>query len=409
MVIYYILPAAILMGWLTWRWYERALLLFAFLIPSYLVRFSVLGVPTNALEVLTLAILVVTVLKAEMRKSWQKAWQSFSFIWKFWIGLWLVAVLVSVFISDQLIVSLGILKGWIVVPLMAGWMIYVKAQHNSKFIIRVIRALILSAVSMVLLALGTVDGLNRLHGIYDVPNSLAWWLTPMLVMSLWLTLKGELRWGWVMSGVLALGLAMTQTVGAMIAVIGTLLVGSALLAEGKGRRRMLISLLALIVFFVMLLLGSGRLDYFINSNEHTSWDVRLQLWSISLELLKDSPLLGVGLGQFEPHYQEVLHQRAAEGDDIIPEFVFRDPHNWLLSFWINLGLLGLLSFTAIIANVYKKFWLYRRKYVADQVAMLGITAMLLYGLVDTLYWKNDLAVLWWIMMAASIALSKKPV
>ena len=153
-------------------------------------------------------------------------------------------------------------------------------------------------------------------------------------------------------------------------------------------------LLSAVILIVCVALGVGVLQNSLDSQ--ASLAVRKQLWSVSGELIGKSPIVGVGLGQFEPHYQRVLHQRfwdaerQGEGPAPLREFVFRDPHNWPLSFWLNSGLLGLIGFIGVHTVALHR--------TSNRAAAAALICLLLFGLVDTIYWKNDLAALQWLLL-----------
>ncbi|MEO6077270.1 MAG: O-antigen ligase family protein, partial [Candidatus Andersenbacteria bacterium] len=178
---------------------------------------------------------------------------------------------------------------------------------------------------------------------------------------------------------------------------------SLLLTKEKAGMRCVVLIVLVVALFSFFYLP--RIQYFIspfiNSNTHSSLSVRLQLWNIGSRLIAQHPLLGVGLGQFEPAYQAELHKLFAlesrgvktTSYKLQAEYVFRDPHNFLISFWLNTGIFGLVSFLYLnwvaIRNAI------RSKDAFQKSVGLALMAMLLFGLVDTIYWKNDLSALWW--------------
>ena len=392
-------------AWLAWHHWPAALAGLVLLIPTYLLRFSIVAVPTNLFEVSLVTVFLIGAAQTERRRSW---WLAITSLPRplLWFGLaWLTATFVSTAISAERIVSLGIIKGWVIAPLLLGWLIYAQQRAGpakSKSPTLIIKALVLSGTAISLLALAQLGRLPRLTGIYAVPNSLAWWVAPLLVLTLWLGRNPKHR---RLAMLLALpqifALLATQSLAALAAVLAAL--GYGAIRWLKNPRQTLCLLLLGLITAVLILLATGRVSYFIepltNSAAHSSASVRWQLWDVATELIAKRPLLGLGLGQFEPHYQQALHQRVAAGENIIPEFVFRDPHNWLVSFWLNTGLLGLVSFASINAYLLWRVSHISRPSVPTQALTLALITLLLFGLFDTLYWKNDSAVLYWTILA----------
>jgi O-antigen ligase len=77
------------------------------------------------------------------------------------------------------------------------------------------------------------------------------------------------------------------------------------------------------------------------------------------------------------------------------------PHNIFLNFWTEIGLVGMLAVLAIIGQATVFAWRIRQN---DMVLGSGFMAMLVtlvvHGLVDVPYFKNDLAFLFWILIAS---------
>ncbi|MFC1686717.1 O-antigen ligase family protein [Patescibacteria group bacterium] len=148
-------------------------------------------------------------------------------------------------------------------------------------------------------------------------------------------------------------------------------------------------------------------DFAGNSSMHK----RLEIWKGSLAILKDHWLFGVGLGKFQEIYLEYIPK------------VFTSPpldwqvlhsHNLFFYFWLNLGIVGFLAFLGIL--VYLGFCFVKlakdkklfQKIRLEYFIFLGvITAIIVHGLFDTPYWKNDLAVLFWLVVGGVVWLCQK--
>ena len=85
----------------------------------------------------------------------------------------------------------------------------------------------------------------------------------------------------------------------------------------------------------------------------------------------------------------------------VPVDVALHPHNLFLAAWLYGGIFGLAGFIGILWGVAKKIKVGLRS--DDRAFYLAVAAFfavtLAHGLVDTTYWKNDLALLWWILVA----------
>jgi O-antigen ligase len=74
-----------------------------------------------------------------------------------------------------------------------------------------------------------------------------------------------------------------------------------------------------------------------------------------------------------------------------------------LNFWSEIGLFGLLAFLGIIVWFYK-IGIRNREYGISIILMAAMTALLVHGLVDVPYFKNDLSVLFWILVASEVVI-----
>ena len=391
-----------LLAALTWRRYEYAVALVAGLLPAYLLRVSILSMPTNMLELMIGVLVVVGLASPVIRNHWKQATRSVPLPIVVTIALFLLAAGISTVISPHIETSLGIVKGWIVAPLVFGWIVYGLPSKKSRT--AVTRALTISTAVMAAFALFQINSQPRISGIYDTPNSLALFVAPVFVMTAWISRKRT--WGIVATGVMAAAVIGTQSVSAMVAVITSLLIGVALFRRSPWKRYAP-GMAVLMALFLLAIVATGKAAYiarpFTDAGATSSLSVRIQLWSVGWDLVRQRPLLGVGLGVFEPLYQQELHARFVEYDGSgavpLPEFVFRDPHNWILSFWLNLGLLGLVAFVALHIITFRRAYPAIKKDPHLQAVSLALIALLIFGLTDTIFWKNDLAALHFILLA----------
>lgn len=375
---------------LAWQHYQRAVLLTIVVIPAYLLRLTIFGIPTNYFELSVLALGGVGLGQAAIRAQWLAQWHIIPRPVVILSIVFLFANGIAVAVSGETQVSLGILKSWIIVPFLFAALTVATCTTRAQQR-RILPTLLLSGVFIALICLLYFSWGVRLSGIYDVPNSLALWLAPLFVAAVWLVPRS---WGYAIATlILGIALLATQSIGAIMASVAALGIGALRWRQADNRRKWLLFLGILILGSALYFSASGRLTYLLQPWQQgapNSVSVRLQLWSIGLELIRDHPLAGIGLGQFEPAYQKKLHERFAAATKPLPEFVFRDPHNWLLSFWLNTGLVGFISFVGLQSYVlYRSFRFSEDTFL--QASVLALTTLLIFGLVDTIFWKNDLA------------------
>lgn len=414
--------------------YSFLLLVVAGMLPLYIIRFSILGIPTNVFEVAVFVLAFVGICSTKIRQSWIRTIKTMPVSMKIAIGLFFLSACISTGISDEKHVSLGILKGWIIVPLLFSFFTASAVKNNPAIKSRILDSLIYSAVAVSLLGIAQIGYIGRVRSLYDVPNSLALFVVPILIIALYRGVQLKKKMYIFSALIMCIAVLATQSGGAILAIIGTIIIGwlfRVILPPIGGREgvgagqeqfpassphpRLLLSkekgvITVLFIVFITLSIFflSGRFQYLISPLIHpgatNSATVRLQLWNIGTRLIAQHPILGIGLGQFEPAYQSELHRLLelssrgvqATSYKLQSEFVFRDPHNWIISFWLNMGIVGLASFVylnwlAIRASV-------KSKNIENKAIALALISILLFGVVDTIYWKNDLSALWWILV-----------
>jgi O-antigen ligase len=130
-----------------------------------------------------------------------------------------------------------------------------------------------------------------------------------------------------------------------------------------------------------------------------TFEGRLQIWTDTLHMLRDHPIFGAGLRA----YTQVMTPYVTPPR--IPELY---PHDIWLAMWSELGLLGLVAFVVLLAMLLWRGW---RGFAAAtgfwRPVLWGTAAafvtIVVHGMVDTPYFKNDLALEFWIFAALEVA------
>ena len=129
-----------------------------------------------------------------------------------------------------------------------------------------------------------------------------------------------------------------------------------------------------------------------------SGQIRLAIWKETYHFLSDHPLAGAGLASYQTKIAPYHTTVNGEGIEI-----FHHPHNIFLTMWINLGLLGLISFVWILILIFNLQSLIFKKThklpTLNKYLIACIITILTTGLVDSPYIKNDLALLFWTIIA----------
>jgi O-antigen ligase len=133
---------------------------------------------------------------------------------------------------------------------------------------------------------------------------------------------------------------------------------------------------------------------------------RGQIWGAALRNIGDNPLTGIGQDQF-------IYQDPDYGVPQLRFFQTSHPHNWLLDFWLRLGLPGLLWIIAALGWFFThsvRFW-QRYKGTDHGALALGLVASMadfaVHGLLDMAYFTMDLAVTFWMSVAMLVIVKRE--
>jgi O-antigen ligase len=344
------------------------------------------------------------------------------------IGAWLlIAVLSTVFAAEHVRVALRELRLVLIEPILFyGILRTLPITRRERW--RVIDAWVLSGVAVATIGLvqyfmlGDVitaeGGIRRLRSLYGSPNNVGLYLgrlLPVLVSVALSTgsLTGENRswrdhlalWGRSTRRVayalalfpVGLALLLSLSRGALILGVPASLVLMGLLA-GKRWRRLALAMVILGAIALVPLLQTPRFAGMFDPTRGTT-GFRLALWHSAKGMIKDHPLLGVGLDNFLYAYRtRYVLPTAWE------EFNLSHPHNVIMDFGSRLGLLGLGAF------VWHQIRFWRRglrvcalddpEYRALGLGLLGSMANFwAHGFVDASYFVIDLALVYFLTSA----------
>jgi O-antigen ligase len=235
-----------------------------------------------------------------------------------------------------------------------------------------------------------VEGVLRVQAWYPSANHLA-----LMLGRAWpFLIAGALawrRWLWAPAAIVGLGLLLTFSTGGWLGGLAGVLV--VLAALGYTRHATVLGVLSGAgLVLVSGLAIAGALPERLNPLRQTG-GFRLDLWLSSLQMLRDHPLLGVGLDNFVYLYQQFYLREGAAAEPSLSH-----PHNWLLNFWLSLGVLGLVAFVWLLVCFWRQARLRLRRWVV--AGALGAMAdMLVHGFIDNSYFLVDLAFVFWLCLA----------
>jgi O-antigen ligase len=386
------------------------------IIPVYSIRLAVFGIPTNILEILALLIfmLYLTNNKCSLFKFYK---ENRVYIWS--ILAIFTGLVVSALKSGDYWNGFGIIKGWFAIPIIFAWVLFeqLKTSDNLKVTIKWLYTGIsgVAIISLVYYFFGNLTYDSRLEAFYGSPNYLAMFLAPGIFMGIYLiNLQLEnknlqpnmIKLFFLVTGLLALFAAiyLTYSYSAWAAIILSLTVVVIIKNKKISRLTFLIGLITIL----LIIISQWNTEKLDNLRKYTRspLESRIMIWQSAEKILADNFILGIGPGNFQKKYLEYQKDFPPYLEWAVPQ-----PHNLYLAFWLEGGLTGIIGFVILIAK-----WLADIiKIASKQKSSLSFLAailfgtmlyILIHGLVDTPYWKNDLALVFWIIIALGLSVKK---
>jgi len=306
--------------------------------------------------------------------------------------LFILSIFISLIFSYDKITSIKELYKYISGVLL--FLVGISLSGNDRN--RLIRCILLAGLSISILAIyqyffgfrnlsnyvaklgisdaSVLDYINRKRIFFPfvTPNILAGYLA----MNITLALSNKNKTWFILS--LSFALLLTKSLGALLSLFLALAVYFYL--QGKLKKRNFLFLLGFLIFTGAIFMARS-----VNQKQHLqpvfSTMMRLNYWRDTLRIIKASPLIGVGLGNFN-----------------LP--LSRYAHNSYLQLWAEMGILGLISFLWLIISVFS-YGLKTMKNSPDknQIAAL-ITAsgvFLIHNLVDFSFFLPEVNLIWWVI------------
>ena len=416
---------------LAWKKLDWVIYLTVVFLPVYLLRFQVWFVPMTFLEVMVLAVFVVWLVKTispgqgtlatRLRSVWLP--------WKWPVLLFVLAGVVAVLISPDIRGALGLWKAYILEPILF-FIVFVNTIKTEKQIKAVIWALGASAVLIGFGAFVQYIGLApipspygtqspvRATSIYSFPTAIGKYVGPILALFLGLLFVRKAKKAeegfrseevkkhlgsevflWGVAGFSLLGLILSFSRGALIGVFVALIFVSFF---SRWKKWLWLAVVLLIILGFIIPFTRHEIISVFNVKD-TSADVHVVMWKGALRIIKENPIAGTGLASFP-----IVYEKYKEASHV--EF-FPNPDHLILTLWIELGLAGLVIFFWLVIKFFQAgVRLIRRLQSTDYglqfavALMAAMVAILVHGFLDTPYFKNDLAVEFWVLVGVMVVL-----
>lgn len=373
-----------------------------FLLPVYLVKFSIFGIPTNALEILMLAVFASWLF---LPKPGSKIFLELGSRKKILLCLSLIflGLLLSTLVNKNYAVGFGIIKGWFVLPLLFSFAVMAAIPGERKkniFYAYYSSAAAVSFLGIIYFLAGKVTFDGRLEVFFNSPNYLAMYLAPGIIIGVesirYKVLSRRSKLICLISLLFILvSFYLTFSYAAWLAVILSLII-TLLIKNKKITKKFVLVSLIIILLLIISQWDSEKLNNFKNS-PRSSLASRVMVWKAAGKIISDNPLWGVGPGNFQNKYLEYQKHFPPYLEWAVPH-----PHNLYLAFWFSGGGLSFFGFIALIFFWFREM-VKKEKNNLWAISFAIMLYFLIHGLADTTYFKNDLAVVFWINFAIGLS------
>lgn len=405
---------------LAWKDLRTAFFLFIAFLPAYLIRLNVSGLPTTALELLFVILFAAWMLKREKRLIDIKGWG--------WLLLaWLAVATVSMFVSPDFRAAAGIWKAYFIEPMLffilANDMLRTQKDRDGA-----LWALAGTAVAVGGLAIvqhwthwlvpppfngvpipPATDAEFRSTSFYGFPNAIGLFLAPLaLLFTTQAVRRMPIRsfprehFVWVGAAWICIfAIFAAQSEGALVGMAA----GVGFLALMFKRTRLPALVAGACMAIVVMAIPATR-ALAIEKFTLNDWSgrVRTQMWGETWNMLKDHAVFGAGLSGYPIVFDPYHKARWIE--------IFQYPHDILLNFWVETGIAGVIVFLLLLQRFFSTLIAASGRDPKTRAWAVGLAsamiALLVHGLVDVPYFKNDLSMLFWLLLAlASSSLAEK--
>ncbi len=330
------------------------------------------------------------------------------------IALFLGAGLLSLLASEVMRVSLRDLRTLVLEPV-AAFYLTVWLLRRPAYIRLLLAGMLLGGIAAAVLGLFQffftndvimAEGARRILGPYSSPNELGLYLGRMIPLALGFAVFAPQYRLQASAALLPLtaALLLTFSLGAWLATL-LAVAGIVLIWRARALFYLAGATIGLAVASIPLL-HSDRLASHFSLTQGTSF-IRIQLWESSLRMLLDHPVLGVGMDNFLYQYRSRYMLPGA-----VAEPNLSHPHNLVLNFWLQMGVLGLAAILWILFVLVRQWLkLWKSQLVPwERAALAGIAGavidMVAHGMVDNSYFLVDLAFFFWLAAGIITALSR---
>jgi O-antigen ligase len=326
-------------------------------------------------------------------------------------GLFLSGIVLAYCLNPHSLSGWGEIKSFYIVPILFLTAVLVQAETKERIELLASGWLLGLAAASLAGAMTYLSGWlsydGRLTSFYLSPNYLAMLVAPGVLLSIYFFAACPRYWYQlamlILGGLMLFVLWATHSYAAWGAVLIACVAGIFLWRSGKPvlyAAPLVVTIIILSgVFFLER--GTEKWQSLVSGSERSSLASRLMIWRSGVKIAEDSFPVGIGTGRFQE-----LYLANQEYYPTYLEWAVPTPHNLYLHFLLEGGVLALVGWFGCIIIVMKRSLRSLRQAPGNRLLILGLSLVvfyLVYGLVDTPYMKNDLALAVWGSLGLSLS------
>ncbi|MCF7906329.1 O-antigen ligase family protein [Patescibacteria group bacterium] len=396
-------------AFLYFKYSKITLLFFISILPSYLLRFSFFNLPTTFLEIVFLGIFLGFIIK----------WIFYRFDlrtggWSIILILLFLISIIQIKISPNSISALGIWRAYFLEPII--FFIISLSTFEYKDFEKIINSLGITAFLISIysifqkitgIGISNIDNswvlseTRRVTSLFPYPNALALFLVPISILFFGMFIKKIKEKKYFNSFIYFfifiisfLSVFFAKSDAGIISIIISLFLFPVFYLK-KGFNLLFLYIPILTLLFIIQSPIKDKINF-----QDYSGTIRLDMWEETNEMLRDNFIFGSGING----YQEIMQKYHK--NNYFDIFLY--PHNLFLNFWVEIGLFGLILFIIIFYKFFKNCYNYKKNNKDYSLFLtISLISLIIHGLVDVPYFKNDLSILFWVIIMLSCLLDLK--
>jgi O-antigen ligase len=382
-----------------------------FSISLYFIRLNLFSI---SISILTINLFILcTILLYSNFQSIPQTFKKNSIFWTFSF-LFVLSFLPSLLLHPT-IHGLGVFLEWLLLPLLTAFLLHIHISKHKKIFYYIQNLLVsilffVTTITLIYLFLDNTTFDGRLAAFYPSPNHLAMFIAPLIFITLansWKQKNKYLKVFSITTVILTcIVLFFTNSLTSSFVFIFILFIISIILIKNyyirSGRtcpsttKSLMLFILGLFFILSILFITYHKISNINPDFSRSSLSSRHEIWTVATNHLQKNTLINTsGINDFQQiyldaqrYYPPYLHWSAPT------------PHNLLLTLWTSGGFFTVLFFCLLCSR-----WLYlsASSYIKTKNATIlfyiaAFLTILLTSLFDTPFWKNDLSIIFWILL-----------